>query len=292
MKNENNILQNFSLGILIVGFLIYVAVDSNLMSGLFRSWDKISWGSSPSAESVEFSQKSQELETKISGAIEELQEKKKNLLQTTETIKNLEQKLRKEKQEVVQLNQLYKKLQKEKEALWKDHENLKEALGTRKVAAVEKSNMATEISLDQLLREVSQIENWNQVHEQLQKENKEPVQFETHRESDRDVLRFSHTKPFDDDSIYLRPTGIRFSRLIAASALSLGAQGLQVSYSKEADDSIVEEKAKVVEKYLKKLVGKQIPVRRKEVKETQGLGKDEVELWVDLDSTEKPRSNE
>lgn len=96
------------------------------------------------------------------------------------------------------------------------------------------------------------------------------VRFETTSEQEGEFLKFSHDKPFDSDSIYMRPTGIRFSRLIAASALSLGAQGLQITYPKNSESNLFEEKAKVMENYLRKLVGRQIPVTRKQVYDSAG----------------------
>lgn len=304
MKKNDYLLQNFSLGILVLGFLVYVAVDSNLFSGFFNVLGKISWtnsGDNDSISSADFTLKTKKLNQQIETALNQLKEKKSEFLKIAEDVKNIESKLKKERKDLAELNQLYQKLQNQKENIIQKHAELVEKIAQKKLYSKAKSKEQrtpadvfennNENEINQLISEVSQIQNWNQVYERLQIENKDMVRFETTRDQEKEFLKFSHDKPFDSDSIYMRPTGIRFSRLIAASALSLGAQGLHVTYPMDTESHLVEEKARVMENYLRKLVGRQIPVTRKQVYGSTGDEKNNVELWVDLNTVEKPRSN-
>nr|HPI41290.1 hypothetical protein [Pseudobdellovibrionaceae bacterium] len=259
MKKNDYLLQNFSLGILVLGFLVYVAVDSNLFVGFFDVLSKMSIANSDESNTMsssEFDLKTKKLNQDIESALNQLKEKKSEFLKIAEDVKTIESKLKKERKDLEELNQLYSKLQIQKEKIIQKNAELAEKLAQKKLSSksrlsadrspADTSEYNDENAIHQLIAEVSQIQNWNQVYERLQIENKNVVRFETTRDQEKEYLKFSHDKPFDSDSIYMRPTGIRFSRLIAASALSLGAQGLQVTYPIDSESNLVEEKARVM----------------------------------------------
>lgn len=308
MKKENLLLQNISVGLLIFGFIIYVVVDSNLFSSFSNLNLNLGWTSENQSLS-KFENKKQEFEMQLQTALKDLENRKADFYQTARQIKALETDIKRGHADLEKLQKLYAKLLQEKEVLTLQNEEIK-----RKFSQSQARSMATQLNvrkparqtisqkdtsnpqtIDQLSSEVAEIQNWNQLYQKLQSESSDPVHFEAVRDQERDYLKFTHDRLFDRDSIYLRPTGIQFSRSIAASAISLGATGLQVTYSQRSNKKRNEEKARVVENYLKKIVGDSIEVRRKEVIEhpdkSDSTNDENVELWVDLSAPEKLRSD-
>lgn len=127
MKKNDYLLQNFSLGILVIGFLIYVAVDANLFAGFFNALAKFSFSNSRDVDwisSAEFDLKTQKLNKEIELALIQLKDKKSEFLKIAEDVKSIESKLKKERKDLAELNELYqKKWKNQKKIYFKNMKN-------------------------------------------------------------------------------------------------------------------------------------------------------------------------
>lgn len=248
----------FAMGFLTIGFTLYVVADSGLFHNEFLNKLKVSEKSKVD-EVTAATRDATSIQSSLDQARREMDDKKRNLVVIAEAMKSVDESIAKESREVEQLQKRLRELEANRGDVAKAIRSLR---GERAPAKEARPPEVTVQNLTQLLERVRDF----------------GVAVETIEAEGRALFRLSETSSLFSEENYLRPAGLRVARTLAAGFTSLSSFELNLNYLTGDDDA--RERALIVKRYVKEILGGRDPVKTQAVPAEELRGGEQVEILI------------
>lgn len=227
------------MGFLAVGFALYVVADSGFFHNQFLNKLKVSkdLGGDPLGTSI---QEAKSLKSSLDQARNEMDNKKRNLVAIAEQMRSVDESIAKESREVELLQRRLREIESDRGNFEKA---IRELAGQKSPA----QKMATKyLSVESLSDVVRRVESLG-------------LEVETVEKNGALAFRLANTSALFSEENYLRPVGLRLARTLAAGYSKVSNFAMALNYAQGDEDA--RERAMVVKRYIKEVLGGQDPVQ-------------------------------